>query len=205
MANIPVRRRGGIPSWVWWLLGLILLAILALIILALCSPFGRPEATSPIAAVAQPSPTAPTAAKTSPAAGGVPPSPVAPSPSPGGVVVVSEPELGQPDRLLAMVDRPVQLTQVSVLDVVSDAGFWVGPNPSQRLFVVLEEDRTPGQKVEGKVDVNPGQTVNLTGDIERVTNVDEIRRRWNLQPPAVEALQGQQVFMLARSVEIVSR
>ena len=203
MANIPVRRRGGIPSWVWWLLGLILLAILALIILALCSPFGRPEATSPIAAVVQPSPTAPTAAKASPAAAKA--SPAAPSPSPGGVVVVSEAELGQPDRLLALVDRPVQVTRVTVLDVVSDKGFWVGPNPSQRLFVVLEEDQTAGQKVEGEADVNPGQTVNLTGDIERVTNVDEIRQRWNLQPPAVEALQGQQVFMLARTVDIVSR
>ncbi len=203
MANIPVRRRSGMPSWVWWLLGLILLAILVLIILALCSPFGRQEATAPIAAVVQPSPTAPTAAKASPAAAKV--SPVAPSPSPGGIVVVSEAELGQPDRLLALVDRPVQVTRVTVLDVVSDKGFWVGPNPSQRLFVVLEEDQTAGQKVEGKADVNPGQTVNLSGDIERVTNVDEIRQRWNLQPPAVEALQGQQVFMLARTVEIVSR
>ena len=156
MANIPVRRRSGIPSWVWWLLGLILLAILALIILALCSPFGRPEATAPVAAVVQPSPTAPAAAKASPAA---------PSPSPGGVVVVSEAELGQPDRLMALVDRPVQVTRVTVLDVVSDKGFWVGPNPSQRLFVVLEEDQTAGQKVEGEADVNPGQTINLTGDI----------------------------------------
>ena len=120
-------------------------------------------------------------------------------------MVVSEAELGQPDRLMALVDRPVQVTRVTVLDVVSDKGFWVGPNPSQRLFVVLEEDRTAGQKVEGKVDVNPGQMVNLTGDIERVTNVDEIRQRWNLQPPAVEALQGQQVFLLARTVDIVSR
>ncbi len=65
----------------------------------------------------------------------------------------------------AMVGREVQLTGVRVLDVISDAGFWIGDGPERRLYAVLSEQRTPRTPTEGEADVNSGATANVTGTI----------------------------------------
>ncbi len=180
MANIPVqRKRAGLPGWLWPLLALALLALLGLLVWGLVQD--RPS--------------------TAPAAPAAPAQPA--QPAAGGGVVTDVP-LGQPERLLALVGRPVQLSSVQVQDVVGDKTFWVGPSAAQRLFVFLEEDKTAGQKVEGKVDVNAGQTVSITGELRKLPGAEEAQQQLGLSPQAYEALKQGQVYLYARTVKVVS-
>ena len=65
-----------------------------------------------------------------------------------------------------MVGRQVQLSGVRVMEPVSDAGFWIGQGPDQRLYAVLSEQSTPQTPTEGVADVNAGAMANLTGTIK---------------------------------------
>ncbi len=107
--------------------------------------------------------------------------------------------------LQALVGRQVELSGVRVQDVVGDKTFWIGPSQSQRLFVFLEEDRTAAKPVEGKVDVNPGQTVAIQGELRRLPSAEEAQRQWGMTPQAFEALKQAQVYLHARSVQIHGR
>lgn len=64
-----------------------------------------------------------------------------------------------------MVGREVRLTGAQVQEVVSDIGFWIGPNNDQRVFAVLSQQATPGTPTEGAADVNAGARANITGTI----------------------------------------
>ena len=195
MANIPVQRKSGIPWWVWALLGLVLLALLGLF---LGNPFDRREAAGPGAATGA-------GAKASPAAAASPATGAGAKASPAAAGPVTDLPIGQPDQLAALAGRPVQLGGVKVQSVVGDKTFWVGPSATQRLFVFLEEDTTAGQKVEGKVDVNPGQTVALTGEIRRLPSAGEAQQQLNMSPQVFEAASQDQIYLFARSVQVVSR
>ncbi len=194
MANIPVQRKRGIPWWVWALLGLVLLALLGLF---LGNPFDRREAAGPGAATGA-------GAKASPAAAASPATGAGAKASPAAAGPVTDLPIGQPDQLVALAGRPVQLGGVKVQSVVGDKTFWVGPSETQRLFVFLEEDKTAGQKVEGKVDVNAGQTVSITGELRKLPGAEEAQKQLGLSPQAYEALKQGQVYLYARTVKVVS-
>ena len=168
------------------------LLLLALVGLFLWNPFQRREAVGPSTAPGQP-----------PAVAGQPaPATGQPASAAGGPI--TDVPIGQPDKLVALVGKPVQLTNVRVQDVVGDQTFWVGPSETQHLFVVLEEDRTRAQKVEGQVDVNEGQRVTIRGEIRKLPSAEEARREWGISPQTFEALQKEPVYLHARSVNIVS-
>jgi hypothetical protein len=159
MARIPVERKQGIPGWLWPLLGLVVLVLVGLFLWSLSQDrqVAGPATTGAGAPAAKRAPTA-----------AAPPAPAAGAP-------IADVPIGQPDKLAALAGKSVQLTNAKVQDVVGDKTFWVGPSDTQRLFVFLEEDGTARQNVEGKVDVNQGQTVTIDGEIRKLPSAEEAR------------------------------
>jgi len=96
----------------------------------------------------------------------------------------------------ALVGREVQLDDVTVQRVVGDRGFFVGPDATHSVFVVLDQVPTPGTPTEGRYDVTPGQVIDVNG-VMRAVDDPAIAPR-----PIEGLLAGAQVVIHARSLEI---
>lgn len=147
MAEIPVQKKGGIPWWVWLLL-------LALIAILLVWWIADDDDVEPVGV-------APVATETV--------TPAVPADT-NAMDVNAQGPITDLGMLTGTIDpawdgRQVQLTRVPVQSVVGDASFWVGTNEANRVYAVLTEERTPGTPIEGEVDIDPGDMVNLTGTI----------------------------------------
>ncbi len=116
-----------------------------------------------------------------------------------GDVVTSLP-LGKPDKLDDLVDKHAELAGLAVLEVVGDKTFWIGRDATERVLVYLEEEKRPGQAVEGDIDVRAGQVVDLYAAITRVPSAEQIRRQWDLTPAAFEALRHEKVYLYVANV-----
>lgn len=83
----------------------------------------------------------------------------------GALVAGSQSLLPVPaEGLATFVGQPVTGTAVRVESVVADEGFWVGPSPTDRVFVLLTpEARTTAG--ESPFQVAAGQLVNLQGNL----------------------------------------
>lgn len=156
MAEIPVEKKGGIPWWVWLLLALLLLGLL----FWLFADDDEAEIVDPVAPVAVetdvgalPADDAALAGAAAGTAAGV----AADGPITDLATIASATD----DSL---VGREVRLTNVLAPAVPEDAGFWVGEG-SERVWVVLEEVRTPGTPIEGRVNVDPGDRVDIIGTL----------------------------------------
>ncbi len=93
--------------------------------------------------------------------------------------------------------RTVQFTDVHVQDVVGDSIFWIGPSPEQRLFVLLIEQRTPDTPIEGRYDINAGQTISITGTLRSIPSVDTLAE-WGLDEAGRTELQNQHLYLEAQ-------
>ncbi len=116
-----------------------------------------------------------------------------------GDVVTSLP-LGKPDKLDDLVDKRADLKGLTVLEVVGDKTFWIGRDAKERILVYLEEDKIPGQAVEGGIDVRAGQVVDLNAAITRVPSPEQIRRQWDITPAAFEAIRREKVYLYVADV-----
>ncbi len=146
MVEIPVEKKSSM-NWLWLVLGLILASLLLWWLFsddddAYVEPAGV-EAVQPV---------------TTEPMGDLTTNAVATGP-------VTDLSTLLPAIPAAMVGRQVQLTNVPVQEVVSDAGFWIGEGTNRRIYVVLSEERTPNTPMEGEADVNAGATANVTGVI----------------------------------------
>lgn len=106
-----------------------------------------------------------------------------------------------PNRL-PLVGRRVQFTNVNVQSVVGDKTFWIGPSAEQRVFVVLNEVPTPGTPIEGRYDINAGQTINVTGTLVRMPDANTAKDLWG--EPGGNASASEQVYLFAQKAEILS-
>lgn len=93
--------------------------------------------------------------------------------------------------------RTVQFTDVQVQDVVGDSIFWIGPNSEERLFVLLIEQRTPDTPIEGRYDINAGQTISITGTLRSIPNADTLAQ-WTLDEASRTELQNQHLYLEAQ-------
>lgn len=77
-----------------------------------------------------------------------------------------------------------------VTDVISDRGFWI-EEAGQRMFVVLDEP----QGAEPVVDINTGQTVQLSGQVRDASAVGQLT---TLEQETRQVAQGQPAFLIVR-------
>jgi hypothetical protein len=98
----------------------------------------------------------------------------------------------------ALAGRPALFANVRVQSVVGDRGFWIGPDQTQQLFVVMDEANV-GQS-EGQIQVQPGQTLTLNGVIEKLPPIGQAPAEWGLDASNGEALANQQVYLHANQV-----
>jgi len=101
-----------------------------------------------------------------------------------------------------LAGRRVQFNNVKVQSVVADRGFWIGPSASQRLFVVLNEERSPNSPTEGRVDVNPGQTVSISGTLRKLPMPQAAQQQWGLSAADSAAVQKEQIYLHADQVQM---
>lgn len=139
MADIDVQRKSS-TAWLWWLLGLVALAMLIWVITA--GDDNVEVASAPVAA----------------APGGVaevPPPPAGTSPS-----TAVAPATGIP--VSQIVGSPATWTgrtvagEVRVTEVPTDRGFWI-TEQGERLFVILGD-----QPAERPIDIQSGQTLRIS-------------------------------------------
>ena len=104
------------------------------------------------------------------------------------------------------VGRQVQLQNARVLSVTGDANFWVGEAEGRQLLVRLDEQPTPNQPAtEGRYDVNPGQTVNVYGDVRAFPGWSAVETEWKLDSSLRSNFENQRVYVHANRLDIVSR
>lgn len=104
------------------------------------------------------------------------------------------------------VGRQVQLQNARVLSVTGDANFWVGEAEGRQLLVRLDEQPTPNQPAtEGRYDVNPGQTVNVYGDVRAFPGWSTAESEWRVDPSLRSNFENQRVYVHANRLDIVSR
>lgn len=145
MAEIPIERKNkGMPWWAWLLIALVIAAILWWLLT------GRDDdrvAQSPAPATVSQTAVVPTGREQAFA-------------SP--ITDLSTLLTGNDG---AVVGRQVQLTNVPAGDVPADAGFWITGDNGAREYVILHEVRTPNTPIEGKIDVNKGDRLDITGTV----------------------------------------
>ena len=170
MVEIPVEKKGGIPWWVW-LLAALLLAALLWWLLDNDREAREPVETAGYEQVAEPQAGDPAAV----AIVGTDPATTNQAAGQGAAAgaITSLATIAGASSPNEVVGRSVELQRVPVAEMVSDAGFYVGSGSTDRVYVLLNEQRTPNTPIEGRVNVNKGQTVNLSGTVRSAADVDQ--------------------------------
>lgn len=146
MAEIPIEKKskGGVPWWVWLLIALVVAALLFWLFAGRdddrSTQASAPTAISPAATV-------PTVAEGNAA----------------GPITDLGTLLAQPDA--QVVGRQVRLANVPAGDVPADAGFWITGDNGGREYVILHEVRTPNTPIEGRINVNKGDHLEIVGTV----------------------------------------
>lgn len=96
--------------------------------------------------------------------------------------------------------RPASFVNVPVQSVVGDTGFFVGPSANQQLFVAIDEGAA--NQGEGRVQVQPGQAVTLSGVIDRLPPLEQAPAEWGLNASNSAQFANQQVYLRANQVVI---
>ncbi|WP_017720515.1 hypothetical protein [Kamptonema formosum] len=99
-----------------------------------------------------------------------------------------------------LAGKRVQFTNVRVRSVVGDRTFWVGPNNTQKLFVVLAPPLDEGS-AEERIVVREGQTLNLTGVLKILPNPQQAQQQWDLSSAEAQELNGKTLYMEAEQIK----
>lgn len=188
MAEIKVERKG-VPWWAW-----LLLAILAAVLVWWAiAAFGGDDADDEVLTPAGDAAVVDTA-------------PVLPPTSGEGAAGEAVTDIGallDAENPTALVGREVRLEDVRVLEMVGDATFWVGRGADDRMFVILDEQiPSPPPDVEGRVNVNAGQTVDIVGSVRAA---GDLPGGDVLDQTGRDAVGEGPVYIWARSATVATR
>ena len=190
MAEINVERK---DASIWpWVLGLLLLGLLAWGVYELLDDDAPEVATAPAVVDA---PVAPVAPVVDPAAPAVPPAPAVGTPGLAEILANPAAYAGQ----TWSTPQPVRAAEV-----VGDRSFWVESN-GQRLFVIKNESPQPGvADVQGKADVRPARNVNA-GEMLQMsgtlyTSVDQVQPPLDAQTRQVAS--SQPIFLVVNVADV---
>ncbi len=179
MAEIPVEKKSGFP---WWLL-LLLAAILVVALIWLLADDDEEAVVADPVVVEESMATIPADQTTDEFGAGETITDL------GLIATTSDGSLE---------GRSVELTGVEAGSVPDDAGFWLNAPGGERIWVVLEEVRTPDTAIEGRVDVDEGDRLDVVGTI---VNAREGSPAGAAIPPPTQPLpEGIDHFILAERV-----
>jgi hypothetical protein len=82
-------------------------------------------------------------------------------------------DLVESDQISDLVGRAVDLQAVPVQSVPGDMAFWIGDSADRRVYVLFDEVPTPDTAMEGKIDIDPGDHVHISGEVRRVDATPE--------------------------------
>lgn len=186
MADINVERKSsGGRNFLPWILGLLLLAAL---LWGLMSLFGGDDEVeeTPVAPVSE----------AVPVTEAPPVAPAAAAPAAGAVILPVAAIIAGPAGYVGQA----QMGTVRVAEVVSDRGFWIEEG-GQRMFAVVAEP----QGTEQRLNINAGQTLNLSGTVYTKERLGEIPG--TIEEQTRQIIQGQPAFLyvLPRDVTIVQQ
>lgn len=187
MTEIPVEKKSAIPLWVWLLAALIIIALIWWIV-------DESDDRDEVAAIAPP------AEQVLPAD----------TNATGADITDQVVIIALPDRR-PLIGRNVRLTNVKVLDVVGDQAFWIGSGPDQRVLVAMQEvppPGGPGQLTDADINIDPGQTINLTGQVRALpalTGTDRSAADTLFGPAFADAAKNEQIYIFARGADIVAQ
>lgn len=152
MADIKIEKKGGSLWWLWALIALLILGALIWFLVA------RNDNDPPVRA-----------AQTT----AVDQSAMADSQTPGAMAAPTGADAGPITELATITDssdgslvgRDVKLSNVPVGDVPGDASFWINGADGKHVYVVLHEVATPNTAMEGRVNVDKGDKVDVVGTL----------------------------------------
>lgn len=175
MARIPVEKKGG-ASWIWWLLGLLVLIGLVWL---LVEAFDDDEAEL----TEEPGVEAVTPDTTPGAATGTP------------AVAIGD-ILNNP---AAYVGQTFPDQEVNVVEVPTDRGFWI-EDQGQRLFAIIIDEPQ-----EEPLDINPGQTLQIQGGTLRDSTYLPEMPGAPLDQETQNIVQEQPIFLVVdeRNIDIL--
>lgn len=150
MADIKIEKKGGSLWWLWALIALIVIGLLLWLFLGNDDDKRVSNAPATVAA-------APMQQDMAPIDNGA----MAAGSTAAGPITDIAAITGNTDG--SLVGRDVRLSNVPVGDVVGDASFWVNGPDGKKVYVVLNEVATPNTPIEGRVDVDKGDSVDVVG------------------------------------------
>ena len=178
MAEIPVEKTN--RGWLWPVLLVLAAIVIVAIILWPRNDYDGVAASSP-----------PTAT-----------SPVTETNGP----IADLSRLIQPNNPDALDGTQVDIKNARVLSVTGDKSFWVGQDASNQVLVVLDEQATPSLPFrEGRYDVNPGQSIEVQGQVRKFPGFDEARDKWKIDPKLKSQFEDQKIYIAANKLSILSR
>lgn len=77
------------------------------------------------------------------------------------------------ERMSELIGRDVDLQAVPVESVPGDMAFWIGENAERRVYVLFDQVPTPDTPIEGRFDINPGNLVNISGEVRRADSIPD--------------------------------
>lgn len=132
---------------------------------------------------------------------------VTPSPIPTQTVVVREPItdlaiVGTTPDKQSLINKRVEVTNITAQNVNGDRTFWVGAGNNQQLFVVLDPLLDAGS-AENKVVVKPGQALNLNGIIKPMPSSQQAQTQWGLSATEAQQLRNQTIYLQADRIKFL--
>lgn len=104
------------------------------------------------------------------------------------------------------VGRQVELQNARVLSVTGDANFWVAKGRAVSFWCAsMSSPPLPSPPPRGRYDVNPGQTVNVYGDVRAFPGWSAAETEWKVDPSLRSNFENQRVYVHANRLDIVSR
>ena len=196
MAEIPVKKTGGFPVWAW-IAALVILALLAFWLFAggteeyaeeeSAAETEYAETTGIQTGVATDDDDVATERQTRTAANET-----------GTISTIAM--IRSRNDLNTLDGRDAEFDGVEVTAVVGDRTFRIADGDGNDLFVVLDEVPTPDQPmVEGRYDINPGQTIDIQGELRIAENGRIDGERIEDMP------QDTQMYLWADEATIVER
>lgn len=189
------RKKRGL-WWLWPLLGLLLLGLLALLLLR-----GNDDVADKTASKAKTEAATPTATPTqAPAeAGAGAAAGAAGTLTAGGASLLPVAKAG---KLTDAVGDPATGRNVTVQKIVPGQGFWVGSSASDRVYVELGGDVGQDEQPAGDAKLKVGDKVNLTGETRPAP--EDPAKTLNLDAKSAETVKSQGIFLNADKVQPVS-